>query len=287
MRRVSFNVRPFAGEHSRIYISDNATSGHLNVDDFQFTATPLQTQFGENMGDATAEVWGFADIHTHPMAQMAFGGEIFWGQTDGPIETALAWCTPAHGPGGTGTGSVEGDILMTFFESTGYGSGLGHLVGGYPQFDGWPKFTTLIHQQMYIDWIRRAYDGGLRLLVAHAVNNELLAYEYNGKAPYDDVTAVETQIAAMKTLATNHASWMQVAYSSAEARSIIQQNKLAIVLGVEVDSIGNWKDASTVTQADITSYLNHLHDLEFATSSQCIWPITCSLARLSIMTSLI
>lgn len=33
------------------------------------------------------------------------------------------------------------------------------------------------------------------------------------------------------------------------------------MLGVEVDSIGNWKDASTVAQADITTYLNHLHDL--------------------------
>ncbi|MBV9710421.1 MAG: membrane dipeptidase, partial [Ktedonobacteraceae bacterium] len=262
MRRASFNAIRFAGEQARVYINDNATSGHLNVDDFQFTATALQTQASETGGDLSAEVWGFADIHSHPMANMAFGGQLFWGKPDGPIEEALAWCTPAHGPGGTGTGSLEGNILMTFFESTGYGSGLGHLVGGYPQFDGWPRFTTLIHQQMHVDWIRRAYDGGLRLLVAHAVNNELSASQYNGKPPYDDVTAVETQIAALKALAANHSDWMQIAYSSADARSIIQQNKLAIVLGVEVDSIGNWKDASAVTQADITSYLKHLyHDL--------------------------
>lgn len=258
MRRVSFNALQFAGERARIYVSDNATSGHINLDDFQFTATSLQTQTNEAGGDATSEVWGFADIHSHPMANLGFGGQIFWGQVDGPIVQALPWCTPVHGPGGTGKGSPIGNILMTFFEATGYGSGIGHLVGGNPQFDGWPRFTTLIHQQMHVDWIRRAYDGGLRLLVAHAVNNELLASEYNGKPPYDDVSVVEMQITAMKVLAANHSEWMQIAYSSTDARNIIQQNKLAIVLGVEVDSIGNWKDASTVTQADITFYLTHL-----------------------------
>jgi microsomal dipeptidase-like Zn-dependent dipeptidase len=261
MRRVSFDATQFAGERARIYIVDSATSGHLNVDDFQFTSAAPQTistEAGER--DITAEVWGFADIHSHPMAHLAFGSIIFWGELDGPIATALPWCTPAHGQGGTGIGTSEGNVLMAFFESTGYGSGIGHLVGGYPQFDGWPRFTTLVHQQMYIDWIRRAYDGGLRLLVAHAVNNELLASQYNGVQPYDDRTAVEQQIAAMKTLVANHSDWMQIAYSSAEARSIIQQNKLAIVLGVEVDSIGNWKDDSAVTEADVTSYLNHLYN---------------------------
>jgi hypothetical protein len=193
------------------------------------------------------------------MAHLAYGSVIFWGQPDGPIDTALPWCTPAHGAGGTGLAGQEGNILMALFEQTGYGSGIGHLVGGYPQFDGWPKFTTTVHQQMYIDWLRRAFDGGLRLLVAHAVNNELLASQYNGTVPYDDVSAVETQIAAMIALAANHPDWMQIAYSSSQARTIIQQNKLAIVLGVEVDSIGNWKDASTLTQSTITTYLNHLY----------------------------
>jgi microsomal dipeptidase-like Zn-dependent dipeptidase len=261
MRRVSFNASLFAGERARIHISDSALSGHINVDDFQFSAQAPQTlsaAFGNI--DATTPVWGFADLHCHPMAHLAFGGVIFWGQPDGPIDTALSWCTPAHGAGGTGIAGQNGNLLMTLFEQTGYGSGLGHLVGGYPQFDGWPKFTTTVHQQMYIDWIRRAFDGGLRLMVAHAVNNELLASQYNGKVPYDDKTAVETQIAAMKTLVSNHSDWMGIAYSPADARSLIQQNKLAIILGVEVDSLGNWKDANTVTQDDVVSYLDHLYN---------------------------
>ena len=34
--------------------------------------------------------------------------------------------------------------------------------------------------------------------------------------------------------------WLQIAYSAEEARQIIGENKLAVILGVEVDSLGNW-----------------------------------------------
>ena len=50
----------------------------------------------------------------------------------------------------------------------------GHPVGGYDQLDGWPYWNDYTHQQMHADWLQRAYDGGLRLLVVHAVNNKLL-----------------------------------------------------------------------------------------------------------------
>jgi len=35
--------------------------------------------------------------------------------------------------------------------------------------------------------------------------------------------------------------WMQIAYSPEEARKIIAENKLAVILGMEVDSLGNWR----------------------------------------------
>jgi hypothetical protein len=34
--------------------------------------------------------------------------------------------------------------------------------------------------------------------------------------------------------------WLQITYSPAEARRVIQDDKLAAILGVEVDSLGNW-----------------------------------------------
>ena len=34
--------------------------------------------------------------------------------------------------------------------------------------------------------------------------------------------------------------WVQIAYSAQDAHRIISENKLAVVLGVEVDSLSNW-----------------------------------------------
>jgi microsomal dipeptidase-like Zn-dependent dipeptidase len=202
-------------------------------------------------------VWGFADLHTHPLAHLGFGGRLLWGQPDGPIETALAWCDSLHGPGGTGLFVGRGALsaaMIAFLEGK-----PGHLVGGYPEFDGWPRFTTLIHQKMYVDWVRRSYDGGLRLMVAHVVNNALLA-AVSGGGNFDDRTAVDTQIAAIKDLVARHADFMEVAYSPHDARRIVGANKLAVILGIEVDSLGNWGHEGDATDDEVRTYLRHIYN---------------------------
>jgi microsomal dipeptidase-like Zn-dependent dipeptidase len=275
MRRVSYNAAAFSGSRACIRILDHAHTQHLNVADLRFAAQePEATPLAQGGGDPRAPVWGIADLHTHPMAALAFGGLLFWGEPDGPIETALGPCTPAHGLAGTGlptpTSWGTGNPLLAFFESTGYQSGLlnrlhpGHAVGGYPSFDGWPRFTTIIHQQMYVAWIKRAYEGGLRLMVSHVVNNELLAKEFGGrkKHPHDDRSAVEVQLEAMKAFVARHHEWMEIAYTPDDARRIIRENRLAIVLGVEVDTLGNWPQESDCSAEELRAYLGHLyHDL--------------------------
>ena len=276
MRRVNFDVvsAHLVGESGCVRIVDTSLRGHISVDDVRFSSEcPEVTPLDEGGGDPSAPVWGFADLHAHPMASLAFGGVPFWGQPDGPIELALADCTPSHGIAGMGISSSRGvnNVLMAFFEEKGYRQGLlgwlypGHRVGGFPAFDGWPTFTTLIHQQMYIDWIKRAYEGGLRLMVAHVVNNQLLAHEFSqrgAKDAHDDRSAVEIQLAAMKELVARHNGWMEIACCAADARRIIRGNKLAIVLGVEVDSPGNWHRPEECSEEEVRAYLHHLyHDL--------------------------
>lgn len=275
MRRVSCSVARFSGARARIRLLDLAQGQHLNVADLRFSASePEALPLAQGGGDPGAPVWGIADLHTHPMASLAFGGLLFWGEADGPMEDALGPCTPAHGLAGTGlptpTSWGTGNLLLAYFESTGYQSGLqnwlhpGHAVGGYPSFDGWPRFTSMIHQQMYVEWIKRAYEGGLRLLVAHAVNNELLAKEFGGwkKKPHDDRTAVEVQLAAMKAFVARHSEWMEIACTPADARRIIRENRLAVILGVEVDTPGNWSRERDCPEAEVQVYLDHLyHDL--------------------------
>lgn len=196
--------------------------------------------------DPAAPLWGFADPHAHLMAHLAFGGEAFWGEPYDPsrtgnegMEQALRSCEPIHG----GLLDVNPE--------------LGHpAAGGWPEFVVWPRFTTLVHQQAYIDWIYRAYQGGLRLITCLAVNNELLATKVSPNAPHDDKHAIQVQVAAMKDMAeyvNDQAGgagkgWLQIAYSAEEARKIISGNKLAIILGVEVDSLGNWHKKEDLDQ---------------------------------------
>src|SRR6185295_18135883 len=47
-----------------------------------------------------------------------------------------------------------------------------HGEDGYPTFNSWPKYNVLTHQQVYEDWLFRAYQGGLRLMVMLAENSE-------------------------------------------------------------------------------------------------------------------
>jgi microsomal dipeptidase-like Zn-dependent dipeptidase len=189
--------------------------------------------------DPEVPLWGFADLHAHLMAHVAFGGKAFWGQPYDPqhlgeqaIEYALDSCEPIHGG------------LLNVNPEFGHPAG-----GGWPEFIIWPRFTTLVHQQAYIDWLYRAYQGGLRLITCLAVNNELLASKTNPNMPHDDKSAIQTQIAAMKAMAAfidtqgggPGKGWLQIVYTPEEARKVVGQNRLAVILGVEVDSLGNWR----------------------------------------------
>ncbi len=92
-------------------------------------------------------------------------------RSSGPegMEQALSSCEPIHGG------------LLDVNPEFGHPAG-----GGWPEFVIWPRFTTLVHQQAYVDWIYRAYQGGLRLVTCLAVNNELLATKSNPALPTDD-----------------------------------------------------------------------------------------------------
>ena len=149
---------------------------------------PLGGDYWE--ADPGAPLWGFADLHAHLMAHLAFGGRAFWGEPYDPehpgpegMEHALASCEPIHG------GLI--DVNPEFGHPAG---------GGWPDFIVWPRFTTLVHQQAYIDWIYRAYQGGLRLITCLAVNNELLATKSDPDLPTDDKSAIERQVVAMKEM---------------------------------------------------------------------------------------
>ncbi|HLG61096.1 MAG TPA: membrane dipeptidase [Ktedonosporobacter sp.] len=231
---------------ARIKIIDASRDGHINVDHFQFMDRLPERE--------NVPLWGFADLHCHLMAHMAFGGNLFWGKPTDPIKKLQRCDGKGHG-GRLFSGYVLHEIEAG--DDPRYRANR-HAVGP------WPTWTSRTHQEVHIDWVRRAYEGGLRLMGACAVNNQLLEHLMNSSllsaTPKDDLSAIAEQVKAMKHLAEQHADWMAIAYSSTQARQIIKQGKLALVLTAEVDQLGGWKREQDCTNAQVAQLLDTLYE---------------------------
>jgi microsomal dipeptidase-like Zn-dependent dipeptidase len=78
-------------------------------------------------------------------------------------------------------------------------------------------------------------------MVALAVNNRTLAEATAGTCDYptDDKSSTDLQLAEINGFVRRHPDFMEIAFTPADLARIVRGNKLAIVLGVEVDNIGN------------------------------------------------
>jgi microsomal dipeptidase-like Zn-dependent dipeptidase len=231
---------------------------------------------------------GFVDMHAHWMAHLGFGGKIVHGapdvgvpmlpasivegsgcnRTQRPARTraeALGSCMASHG-GYDALHNSCGDLLrpklLASLENK--GKQHHHAPDGHTTAR-WPAYNDITHQQMWVEWVKRAHQGGLRVMVVLAVNNSTLAGVMKGSMPQDDRAVGDLQLAAMKTLADRHA-WMEIALSPTDLRRIVGQDKLAIVLGSELDDIGNLtvalrKDPASVTDQAIAAEVRRLHAL--------------------------
>ncbi|MER6374917.1 membrane dipeptidase, partial [Streptomyces mirabilis] len=212
---------------------------------------------------------GFADLHNHQFAHLGFGGMAFWGGAYGDIAQELGWCTSVHGPGGTG--DLLGNIMRSIAYGAGGGAVLGHRVGGYPQFDGWPRWDSITHQAVFEDWLKRAVDGGLHLMVMLAVNNEYLCGLAN-KLPNrscNDMEAVNLQLQAAKDMETYvdaknggpGSGWYRIVRTPEEAKAVIAQGKLAVILGIEVDYLFNCRNEQDLNEDQLARELDRYFDL--------------------------
>lgn len=118
----------------------------------------------------------------------------------------------------------------------------------------WPAWDAIAHQQVHTTWLRQAYQDGLRLMVMSALNNEAfceLLPEANRAPGYgcSDMENIVRQLAAAKALDADPSEpWYQIAYTAAQARNIINNNKLAVVLSVEASDIFNTADPAATLQ---------------------------------------
>jgi microsomal dipeptidase-like Zn-dependent dipeptidase len=184
-------------------------------------------------------------MHTHPVSQLAFGEQLFYGDNDGDPNVALGSCNCIHNfvvlpfDGSCGQQNMYRNQMVDQIDQE-YMHAVHQKVKGFPDFKEWPKYNSLLHQQMWIDWIKRAKEGGLRVMVALAVNSHTMADAAETSGANDDLASMNKQINAMKALFSRHNDFVEIAYSSADLRRIVTAGKLAVIIGIEVDNIGNF-----------------------------------------------
>lgn len=203
---------------------------------------------------APPPIQGFADLHSHLMAEHTFGGSWFWGTADGSMDWALRRCD------GNPTQSHAAISIPLVAEFVGSDTGL-HLGKrrGYdrrqckkffgitipgtcprPHFAHWPRHDGIAHQQMWHGHLQQAFNGGMKLMVVSlAESNFLCSNTPAGKRKYncDEMASVHRQIDKLTQFVNNHSSWVGIARTPAQARSLISQNKLALVVAVEVSKL--------------------------------------------------
>lgn len=208
---------------------------------------------------------GFADLQVHQFADRAFGEEVLWGSA-AAADDRLGDCRPMHGP--HGLLDLPGNIGRMVLGTAGWRSLLGHRTAGAPGFPDWPAWSDVTHQAAPLSALRRAVDGGLRLMVMAAVNNELLARLMRG-ADHRDMPAVDRQLQAAKDFETivDRAAggpgrgWYRIAYSPAEARRIVLDGNLAVVLAIEVDDLFGSVLGDDPTPAALAAEVDRYHAL--------------------------
>ncbi len=171
-------------------------------------------------------------MHAHPRGDLAYGNQLFFGAPYGDIATELGDCKTHHSK------HLIRSVLAAQTEQRNY-SKWKDSKHGYPDFKTWPAWCSTLHQQMWIDWIERAHKGGLQVMVALAVSSHTIASAAKTTGPQDDRQVLLNCIQGIKDL-VNYSAFMEIALSPQDIRRIVAKGKLAVVLGSEMDNIGNF-----------------------------------------------
>jgi len=185
-----------------------------------------------------AEVQGTIDGHNHVTAYEFLGGDAHCGEPWNPAGPAVALVDcPDHYPDGTAAvleNALFGDPLRK------------HDPVGWPTFKGWPAPASQTHEQTYYRWIERAYLGGVRIMVNDLVENVALCQIYPLKHnSCDDMDSIRLQYRRIHELQDfidaksggPGMGWFRIVRDPFEARRVVNEGKLAVVLGIETSEI--------------------------------------------------
>jgi len=214
------------------------------------------------------EVRGYVDAHLHMMAFEFLGGRARCGRPWHPygVQYALVDC-PDHEPGG------HGAVLEHALNKFRTNPVTGHNTDGWPTFKGWPKHWGYTHEQVYYKWLERAWRGGLRMFTNLLVDNNQLCKVYpfkrNSCNEMDGVRLQAKRIRQLERYIDAQSGgpgegWFRIVTDPFEARRVINEGKLAVVLGIEVSvplDCGEVLERPQCNERDIVRRLNEVYDL--------------------------
>ena len=212
-------------------------------------------------------VLGFADAHVHLTANLRAGGRVISGEPFDRRGVASALGRDARDHGADGSLDAVGNLLRD-----GLPSGT-HDTAGWPTFAGWPTYDTNTHQQTYWVWLKRAWQSGLRLVVAQTVEDDELCRVMKRRShSCSEPATIAKEVRELRGLQRyvdarsggRGRGFFRLVYGPAAARRAIERGRLAVVIGVESSNpFGCRLEAgrSACTRADVDRGLAAYHRL--------------------------
>jgi hypothetical protein len=179
------------------------------------------------------EVRGFLDAHTHGMAFEFLGGQVHCGRPWSPygVEKALEDCLDHR------TTDGKGAVMESLLSGR-----TSHDPVGWPTFKDWPAPDSLTHEGTYYKWMERSWRAGQRILVNLLVENNKLCELYPLKRnSCNDMDSIRLQARQMRAferyIDAQHGGpgrgWYRIVTTPDQARRVINDGKLAVVMGIE------------------------------------------------------
>ncbi|HWG94317.1 MAG TPA: hypothetical protein VNU66_08855 [Mycobacteriales bacterium] len=219
-------------------------------------------------GRAADRARGFFEAHVHGMAFEFLGGELRCGRPWHPygVEHALGDCTEEGNPFNAvlevGLAGQSPADPVTSYDPV-----------GWPTFSYWPQHDTLTHEQFYWRWVERAWAGGLRLVTNLLVDNVALCQAFpvkkNSCNEMDGVRLQAQRLFELQDYVDAQRGgpgegWLRIVTTPAQARQVINDGRLAVVLGIEVSELFDCRevlDQPQCTTAEIDRRLQEVFDM--------------------------
>jgi hypothetical protein len=251
--------RSGAGDATRFTFTAGSGCAFFPEAELNVSGTPSrgETSYGE--------VRGLLDGHMHWMNFEYLGGNFHCGRPWHPygIPAALPDCSSVEGPAGAAA------PMQNFLN---YGNPVApHDTSGWPTLASWAR-SNLTYDGVYWRWVQRVWMAGERLIVMPVNENRVLCeLQANRKTDCDEMATARQEIDDIYKLQDYvdaqaggpGQGFFQIVTDPFEARRVINEGKMAVVLEMEVSEpfgCRGLESTSSCSQAQIDAQLQDLYD---------------------------